>query len=113
MPRIEDYSFGRIIVDGQEQSRDVIILPDRVVTNWWRLEGHDLALDDFKDVLDDLPKRLIVGTGASGEMHPNPETLEALRHRGIDVEVVRTGEAVRLFNEADPAATAAALHLTC
>jgi hypothetical protein len=113
MPRIEEYRFGRIVVDGTEQSRDVIILPGRVVPNWWRLEGHSLALQDFKDVLDDLPKRLIVGTGASGQMHPDPETLKELRSRGIEVEVTRTGDAVRLFNEADPGTTAAALHLTC
>jgi hypothetical protein len=37
--RLEDYSFGRIVVDGEEQTRDLIVTPDRVVTNWWRREG--------------------------------------------------------------------------
>jgi hypothetical protein len=41
--RIEGYSFGRVVVDGEEQTRDVIVLPDRVVTNWWRQDGHALA----------------------------------------------------------------------
>jgi len=113
MARIEGYRFGRIVVDGQEQTRDVIILPGRVIRNWWRKEGHALVLDDLGDVLDELPDRLIVGTGASGQMRPDPGSLEALRRRGIDIEVARTDEAVRLFAEADPAATAAALHLTC
>jgi hypothetical protein len=26
MPRLEDYSFGRIVVDGEEQTRDLIVL---------------------------------------------------------------------------------------
>jgi hypothetical protein len=39
--------------------------------------------------------------------------LEQLRARGIDVEVLRTPEAVRRYGELDPATTAAALHLTC
>jgi hypothetical protein len=113
MARIEGYRFGRIVVDGQEHTRDVIILPGRMVPNWWRKEGHALVLDDLGDVLNELPDRLIVGTGASGQMRPDPGSLEALRRRGIDVEVARTDEAVRLFAEADPATTAAALHLTC
>src|SRR5918994_662614 len=39
MARLEDYSFGRIVVDGEEQTRDLIVLPHRVLTNWWRREG--------------------------------------------------------------------------
>jgi hypothetical protein len=113
MARVEGYRFGWIVVDGEEQTRDVIILPDRVLPNWWRKEGHALVLDDLEDVLHDLPERLILGTGASGQMRPDPAALEALRRRGIDVEVARTDEAVRLFADADPATTAAALHLTC
>jgi hypothetical protein len=111
--RIEGYRFGRLLVDGEEHIRDLIILPGRLVPNWWRAEGHGLVLDDLEDVLDELPDRLIVGTGATGQMRPDSATVEALRRRGIDVTVARTDEAVRLFADADPATTAAALHLTC
>jgi hypothetical protein len=62
---LEDYSFGRITVDGSEQTRDLIVLPDRVVTNWWRRQGHSLAINDLNEVLDALPERLIVGVGAT------------------------------------------------
>jgi hypothetical protein len=113
MPRIEGYSFGRIVVDGEEQTRDVIVLPDRLVTNWWRANGHSLVLADLADVLEELPERLLVGTGANGQMRPEPETLAQLRRRGVDVEALPTGEAVQGYGELDPARTAAALHLTC
>ena len=33
MPRLEGYRFGRLVVNGEEQTRDVIVLPERVVTN--------------------------------------------------------------------------------
>jgi hypothetical protein len=82
MVRVEGYRFGRIVIDGEEQTHDVIILPGWVLPNWWREEGHALVLDDLGEVLDDLPERLIVGTGASGQMRPDPGTLEALRRRG-------------------------------
>jgi hypothetical protein len=113
VPRIGDYSFGRIVVDGEEEARDVIVLPDRIVRNWWRLDGHRLVLEDLADVLDELPERLVVGTGAYGRMTPDPETLERLRVRGVEVEALPTAEAVRRYGELDPQRTAAALHLTC
>lgn len=113
MPRIEGYRFGRVVVDGEEQTRDVIVLPDRVVTNWWRAEGHRLVLTDLDDVLEDLPESLLLGTGAHGQMRPDPEALEQLRKRGVDVEALPTDEAVRRYGELDPRRTAAALHLTC
>ncbi len=113
MPRIEGYSFGQIVVDGEEQTRDVIVLPDRVVTNWWRADGHRLVLGDLDDVLEELPDHLLVGTGAYGQMRPDPDTVERLRERGVEVEALPTGEAVRRYGELDPRRTAAALHLTC
>ena len=113
MSRIEGYRFGNIRVDGTEQTRDVIVLPERVVTNWWRADGHRLVLADLEDVIDDLPERLVVGTGAYAQMHPDPEALDQLRQRGVEVEALPTDEAVHRYGELDPRRTAAALHLTC
>ena len=113
MARLEDYSFGRVVVDGEEETKDVIVLPERVVRNWWRRDGHALVLADLEAVLDELPARLIIGTGAEGRMKPDPATLARLRERGIEIEVLPTGEAVRRYGAANPAETAAALHLTC
>jgi hypothetical protein len=113
MGRIEEYQFGRVVVDGTEHRRDVIVLPGRIVSGWRRGEGHSLVLDDLGDVLEELPERLVVGTGAYGRMEPDPEALEELRRRGVTVEALPTAEAVRRYGELDPARTAAALHLTC
>lgn len=113
MPRIEGYRFGHLVVDGEEQTRDVIVLPGRVVTNWWRADGHSLVLADLDDVLEELPERLIVGMGAYAQMRPDPQALDQLRERGIGVEALPTDEAVRRYDELDPSTTAAALHLTC
>jgi hypothetical protein len=33
MPKLEGYRFGRVVVNGVKQTRDVIVLPERVVTN--------------------------------------------------------------------------------
>jgi hypothetical protein len=113
MARIEHYEFGRIVIDGQEERRDLIILPDRVVRNWWRQDGHALVLEDLDEVLDDLPEHLVIGTGAHGQMRPDQHTIRRLEARGVTVESLPTDQAVRRFGELEPARSAAALHLTC
>ena len=116
MARIESYTPGRVVVDGVELHRDVIVLPDRVLTEWWRRDGHSLAMEDLDDVLEDLPERLILGCGYSNQLQPKPAVLEALRERGVKVEALPTDQAVERFSELEarnPAAVAAALHLTC
>jgi hypothetical protein len=116
MPRIEGYSPGRVTVDGVEHSRDVIVLPERVVADWWRRDGHSLAIEDLDGVLDELPDRLIVGCGYAGRLRPSEAVTEALRRRGTELEALRTEDAVARYEELadqNPAAVAAALHLTC
>lgn len=113
MVSIEHYSFGRMVVDGQEHRRDLIVMPDRVLPDWWRSDGHSLALEDLEEVIDELPERLVLGCGADGCLRPDPAVIEALRRRGIEVEAMPTAEAVKRYGELDPARTAGAFHLTC
>jgi hypothetical protein len=113
MPEIDGYTFGRVTLDGHEETHDVIVLPERVVRGWLRKEGHGLVLEDLDGVLDELPERLLVGTGAYRQLRPDPGTLETLRSRGLEVEVLGTAEAIQRYAQLDPRKTAAALHLTC
>ena len=111
--RIEGYRFGRVMVDGKEHTKDLIVLPNRVVGGWWRREGHALVLEDLEEVLDELPERLILGTGAYGRMQPDPRALEQLHERDVEVESLPTPDAIDRFGRLNPSRTAAALHLTC
>ncbi len=113
MATIDEYAFGRIVIDGQEQHADVILLPSRTVTRWWRRRGHQLVIEDLAGVLDELPEQLLIGTGAQGRMRPDPDAIHQLEARGVMVEVLPTAEAVRRYRELDAKHTAAALHLTC
>jgi hypothetical protein len=113
-PTIEDYSFGSIRIDGRTYSADLIVLPDRVVPNWWRREGHNLVPEDLADVLAAPPQTLVVGTGSPGMMKVPPATREALLALGIEVIVEPTSQAIQTYNRISSESTAAAcLHLTC
>lgn len=111
---IEFYDFGKIIIDGEEYSNDVIIYPDRVEASWWRKVGHELCLEDIKDVFKEKPDVLVVGTGYSGLMRVLPEVEEALREKGIELKVECTKRACEVYNELSKSQKViAALHLTC
>jgi hypothetical protein len=126
MARLEDHSFGRLTVDGREHTRDLIVLPDRAVSDWWSREGHSLAMEDLDDVLDELPRwrtwdevldelpsRLVLGVGARGRLRPDAAVIAEVERRGVQVECLPTDAAVRRDGELDERGTAAALHLTC
>ena len=113
--RVEDYSFGRIVVDGRAYTNDIIVLPNGgVVSDWWRKEGHVLQVCDVEKHLRDEVKVLIVGRGADGCMVVADEVYEWASRRGIDVVALLTGDAVAEFNRrADEDGVAGAFHLTC
>ena len=113
-PRIESYRFGRIVIDGETHTRDVIILPDGVLGGWWRREGHTLHPGDLEAVFDALPDVLVVGEGAYGRLQVAPETRQALQAASIRLVTQRTKDACRTYNElCTRQPVAAALHLTC
>lgn len=115
MHRIDDYAFGRIVIDGREEQKDVILTRSGIHPNWWRDEGHTLVLDDLDEVLEASPEVLVVGTGAQGRMRPDPGLDDALAERGIRMEAMPTDRAVERANELfrEGANAAAAFHLTC
>ncbi len=113
-PQIESYNFGRIRIDGEEYSNDVIVFPDHVESNWWREQGHSLVMEDLKTVMDSAPQTLIIGRGAYSRMDIPDPTRQALEQAGIEVLSESTSDAVKLYNELrEKGDVIAALHLTC
>ncbi len=111
---IESYCFGTIVIDGEEISHDLIIYPDRVDTSWWRVQGHNLTVEDLREALEYRPDVLIVGTGANGRMRFPDETQKHIRSCGIELIVADTGHASEIYNQIrDEKNTVAVLHLTC
>lgn len=113
-PQVESYRFGHMVVDGEKHTNDLILLPDRVVPNWWRDQGHRLSAADLDQVFDARPEVLVVGTGASGVMDVPPQTRRAVEEAAIELRVARTGRAWKLYNQLqEERPTAGAFHLTC
>ena len=112
--KIEHYSFGKIIIDGNTYISDVILYPDRLDSSWWREEGHYLRPTDLIDAISAKPDIIVLGTGYSGMMVVPDETVTFIKSKGIDVHEERTGLAVELFNSLQGTKKViAALHITC
>lgn len=112
---IDSYQFGKIVIDGVEYKSDVLILGDSVEANWWRKQGHSLAVEDLASVIDAKPSVLVVGCGAYGLMDVPDPTRQFLNEQNIELHACDTHKAVEKFNELAQAHAnlAAALHLTC
>jgi hypothetical protein len=114
IPKIDHYRFGNITINGHKYAHDVIILPDRVLPNWWRNEGHELAMEDLQQVLNSDPELLVIGQGAYSRMRVPSEVQEQLQAEGIEFSITSTNEACEIYNrERQNRRTVAALHLTC
>jgi hypothetical protein len=111
---IESYSFGEIIISGKTYKSDVIIYPDHVDAHWWRKQGHNLEIDDIKEVIDAKPDIVVIGTGQPGLMHVDDKTREKINNFGIKTIVLPTEKACQEYNHiVNRQKVIACLHLTC
>ena len=112
---IENYNFGKILINGKEYNSDLIIFRDYIYDSWWRKEGHNLCFDDIKEIINKKPDVLIIGTGYFGLMKVSKELIENIKSSGIkQVMVKKTGDACTEYNKLYKKNNLiAAFHLTC
>ncbi len=113
---IDEYKFGKMVVDGETHEKDLIITKDEVIPNWWRNKGHKLQLQDLKEVLDkENPDILIVGKGKFGMMSIATDVKEYLQKKGIKLYEKESGKATMEFNRQikEENNVVGAFHLTC
>jgi len=113
---IESYSFGKISINGNKFTSDVIIFPDNVKSNWRREKGHLLQKNDLSEIIDYNPDVLIIGKGYYGRMNIPDETKQFLKEKQIECIDEKTKKACEIYNEFNKNENqdvVAALHLTC
>ena len=97
-PKIDAYRFGKIVNDGQDYTKDIIILPGRIIPNWWRKSGHNLSVDDLKSVFEAQPQVLVIGQGALGiEIRKGDACISEIVHSLDDPETHIAVTAERAF----------------
>ena len=111
---IDSYSFGIITIGNQKFTKDLIVYPDNINSNWRRKTGHLLSEDDIIEILEYKPEVLIIGTGSRGLMKVDEILKDKIKALGIEFVIKKTSEAVieynRIYKDKKVVAT---LHLTC
>ena len=113
----EEFSFGSIRIDGITYEHDVVI--DRGEVR----KRNKKASKQFRDAFghtplsieEDMPwkcRRLVVGTGAHGELPVMKEVKLAAAYRKIELLIFPTAQAIKVL-EQDRDETNAVLHVTC
>ncbi|MCK4715927.1 MAG: hypothetical protein KAT54_03900 [Candidatus Marinimicrobia bacterium] len=112
--KIKNYKFGSMTIGNITYHNDLIIFPNKIKSNWWRNEGHNLQMEDIQEVLSFKPEVLVIGTGKFGLMKVDNNMVKTLDEQGIKLIVEKTSKAVEKFNAIqEEASTVAAFHLTC
>ena len=111
--KITAYRFGKMKINHQEYTKDLIILQDRIIENWRRKKGHLLQPDDLGLIIKAKPEILVIGNGFYGFMKISPEAEKMLENNNIQIKKARSKKAVKLFNAIENRNKAAAFHITC
>ena len=112
---IDSYSFGSLVIDGETYRDDLLILPDgKILKPWWRKQGHQLILDDLRELIDASPEIIVVGTGVNGRVKPDKNISADLAELSIEFIALPNKEAIKVFNQQTPEKRiGGGFHLTC
>lgn len=112
---IEEYGFGKIVVNGVTYVNDIRIVRNKVLADWWRERGHRVEIQDVQEMISPKPEIMVIGKGNPGMMKSSASLKAFLQQEGISLIEVRTSEAVKVFNQltAEGKAVSAGFHLTC
>ncbi|MBU1045694.1 hypothetical protein KJ616_01070 [Patescibacteria group bacterium] len=119
---IEEYRFGKIIIDGGEYNYDVEVDWEGEVLEWTRKSSHIIDREDIERALEKEPEIIVIGTGESGVAQVTEDAKQACREQGVKLIADITEEAVKTFNvicaesleeEGEQAEVIGLFHLTC
>jgi len=91
------YGEGYVMVNGQRYGHNLVVLRDRVVTDWQPADFDHLTAVDFSALAGLAPEIVLLGTGTRLRF-PRPELTRALYEARIGLEVMDIQAACRTYN---------------
>ena len=95
---ITDYSFGRIVANGQTFNNDIKIVRGSLVPDWWRKKGHTVEVEDVQDAFDPDPEVIVIGKGQPGYLTISDSLRELLAQKNVELIEEPTARAIETFN---------------
>ena len=117
-PKIVDIAWGRMKVEGLGIGKDFKLFPGGGREWDWSETGtrHRPGIQpaDVEELLAHGATIIVLSRGMDQQLHVDRATLQYLEERSVEVHVVETREAVKIYNElADGVAVAGLFHSTC
>jgi uncharacterized protein len=91
------YGDGYVMVNGRRVERSVVVLPERILSDWPATRFDELAAEHFSMLAGFGLEIVLLGTGKRLRF-PSPEVLRPLIRTGLGVEVMDIQAACRTYN---------------
>lgn len=91
------YGPGYVAINDERYEQSLVVLPDRLITDWPASDFDALAAVHLEPLADLGLEILLLGTG-SRIRFPRPEILRPLIEAGVGVEVMDVAAACRTYN---------------
>jgi len=117
--KIDELTFGSIVVEGKKYRRDVLIFTDGVVKKrkggFLMFGSHKIKKRELEELSQGQPEIIIIGTGTNGAACVAPEAESWVKGKNLISVVQPSYDAVARLNELveQRKKVAALIHITC
>jgi uncharacterized protein len=94
---ITGHGAGWVEVNALRYQCSLIVLPNRIVTDWQVMDFASLAESHFERIAQCAPEIVLLGTGPTHRF-VHPRLARALTESGIGLECMDTAAACRTYN---------------
>ena len=94
---ITGYGEGYVMVNRQRFERSLVVLPERIISDWPATSFEALAPEHLAALAGLDREIILLGTGARLRF-PRPEIMQSLIRSGVGVEVMDVQAACRTYN---------------
>ena len=116
--KIEDYTFGKIQINGNVYSKDLWVINgkidkrDKSIAKSKFGTSHKICAKELKKIVTKKTKRVIIGSGASGLVTLTEKASKFLDDEDIKLEIHKTSDLISKKIEISDD-DSAIIHLTC
>jgi hypothetical protein len=116
--KIDELTFGSIVIEGKKYRRDVMIFADGTIKRrkggFLMFGSHKIKKRELEELSRGQPEIIIVGTGTDGAAHIAPEAKSWAQGKNLSLLVKPSYDAVARVNElVEQKKVAALIHITC
>jgi hypothetical protein len=119
MPKVENFSFGSIVIGGRKYGRDILMLPDGVVKQrkggFWKFGSHVFKKEEIDELIIANPDVVVLGTGTNAKAKLASDAELLIKEANVELMAVPSREAVDKLNRfvEEGKRVSALIHITC